>query len=354
MVTQPLPVRRPRHAEATAVAMPDAGSVTSPLPRARRRAWRPRGDGAMLRGACACSATPPTRCVVDARARRRRPPAARRRAAGRLLRAGDPARDRAARARASRCAGRRSPAPGFPIAGRGSDFAWSVTTAQGDNTDVFAEKLCEPTVVADYVSTTSARRCVPFTVQGRELRWSPGPADLLQGGRMTPYDGTIAHPALRARAGRSRPARSRGRPVRLHPRALVVSATRSTRPLGLSSSPTAAIERPARLPACDRAGQRLLQLVLRRREAHRLRAVGELPAPREGHRRRPADVGHAADSSGAARSAFAGCRRPSTPSAATSSRGTRSRRRAGARPTPTGSTAACTARSASSAGCAPR
>ncbi len=32
----------------------------------------------------------------------------------------------------------------FAVIGHGKDFAWSITTAQGDNTDTFAERLCEP------------------------------------------------------------------------------------------------------------------------------------------------------------------------------------------------------------------
>ncbi len=86
------------------------------------------------------------------------------------------------------------PGAGFPIAGRGADFAWSVTTAQGDNTDVFAEKLCEP----DGSRPTKASehyvrrgRCIPLSVQERSLDWTPGPADAAPGGRTTPYHATI-------------------------------------------------------------------------------------------------------------------------------------------------------------------
>ncbi len=86
------------------------------------------------------------------------------------------------------------PGAGFPIAGRGSDFAWSVTTAQGDNTDVFAERLCEPDGSAPTKRSghyVRRGRCVPFTVQERPLDWEPGPADALTGGRTTPYHATI-------------------------------------------------------------------------------------------------------------------------------------------------------------------
>ena len=36
------------------------------------------------------------------------------------------------------------PALGYVLIGRGRDFAWSATTAQSDNVDIFAEELCEP------------------------------------------------------------------------------------------------------------------------------------------------------------------------------------------------------------------
>ena len=36
------------------------------------------------------------------------------------------------------------PALGYVLVGRGRDFAWSATTAQSDNVDIFAEELCEP------------------------------------------------------------------------------------------------------------------------------------------------------------------------------------------------------------------
>lgn len=36
------------------------------------------------------------------------------------------------------------PALGYVLMGRGRDFAWSATTAQADNVDMFAEELCEP------------------------------------------------------------------------------------------------------------------------------------------------------------------------------------------------------------------
>ncbi len=82
----------------------------------------------------------------------------------------------------------------YPIAGRGRDFAWSVTTAQGDNADVFAERLCEPGGAAPTLRSTHYLRhgrCVPLAIQRRELSWSPGPADLLPGGRATPYATTL-------------------------------------------------------------------------------------------------------------------------------------------------------------------
>jgi acyl-homoserine lactone acylase PvdQ len=86
------------------------------------------------------------------------------------------------------------PGAGFPIAGRGGDFAWSVTTAQGDNTDVFAERLCNPGDSKPTLASTHyvrGSKCVAFTVQERPLDWAPGPSDALTGGRTDPYHATI-------------------------------------------------------------------------------------------------------------------------------------------------------------------
>ncbi len=69
----------------------------------------------------------------------------------------------------------------YPIAGRGPDYTWSVTTAQGDNTDIFAERLCEPDGSKPSKASTAyvrGKQCVPLQVQRRPLAWSPGPADL--------------------------------------------------------------------------------------------------------------------------------------------------------------------------------
>ncbi len=82
----------------------------------------------------------------------------------------------------------------YPIAGRGPSYAWSVTTAQGDNTDIFAERLCAPDggqVAADAMSYMRHGRCIPFTVQRRTLSWQPGAADLAAGTVPSPYSATL-------------------------------------------------------------------------------------------------------------------------------------------------------------------
>jgi acyl-homoserine lactone acylase PvdQ len=61
----------------------------------------------------------------------------------------------------------------YVLIGRGTDFAWSITTAQGDLADEFAEKLCRDSDHYRYRG-----RCRRFTHRTRSLHWEPGPADL--------------------------------------------------------------------------------------------------------------------------------------------------------------------------------
>ncbi|HKP90799.1 MAG TPA: penicillin acylase family protein [Thermoleophilaceae bacterium] len=61
----------------------------------------------------------------------------------------------------------------YVLIGRGTDFTWSITTAQGDLADEFAEKLC-----ANRDKYLYKGRCIPFAHRTRTLHWEPGPADL--------------------------------------------------------------------------------------------------------------------------------------------------------------------------------
>ncbi len=78
----------------------------------------------------------------------------------------------------------------YPIAGRGPDYAWSVTTAQGDNTDIFAERLCEADGGKPTTSSSSyvyKGRCLPLRVQRRPLAWTPGPLDVAADPAAAPF-----------------------------------------------------------------------------------------------------------------------------------------------------------------------
>jgi acyl-homoserine lactone acylase PvdQ len=74
----------------------------------------------------------------------------------------------------------------YVLIGRGQNFAWSITTAQGDLADEFAEKLCQD---ADHYQYKG--KCIPFTHRTRTLHWTPGPADLALDPTATPKTYTV-------------------------------------------------------------------------------------------------------------------------------------------------------------------
>ncbi len=68
----------------------------------------------------------------------------------------------------------------FPLIGHAGTFAWSGTTANGDNADTFAEQLCEPsgktpTTKSDYYLYRG--RCIAFTHRDQVLTTPTAPAD---------------------------------------------------------------------------------------------------------------------------------------------------------------------------------
>jgi acyl-homoserine lactone acylase PvdQ len=103
----------------------------------------------------------------------------------------------------------------FVLIGRGPRFAWSITTAQGDNSDTFAERLCEPGGGVPTIDSAHYRHrgeCRPLEVYDDEVRWSPGAADLAADPAAAPYRATFhtersVHGPIIARAT------VRGRPV---------------------------------------------------------------------------------------------------------------------------------------------
>jgi Penicillin amidase len=132
--------------------------------------------------------------------------------------------------------------------GRGRDYAWSATSAGQDNVDTFALDLCEPDGSAPTVDSMYYRfrgACLPIEVLERTNRWTPTPADQSPPGEQT----------LRAErtkmgliAGRGT---VRGKPVAF-----------------------------AKLPARGEQDRLHVQLVLRRRRAHRLLQLGGQPGAR--------------------------------------------------------------------------
>ena len=96
----------------------------------------------------------------------------------------------------------------YVLIGRGEGFAWSITTAQGDLADEFAEELCEPdgsepTPESDHYVYRG--RCRPLEQRTREIRWTPGPADYAadpaaQPGRWTVRTQLSAHGPIVGRA----------------------------------------------------------------------------------------------------------------------------------------------------------
>ncbi|MCW2501470.1 MAG: Penicillin amidase, partial [Frankiales bacterium] len=68
----------------------------------------------------------------------------------------------------------------FPLIGHTNGFAWSGTTANGDNADTFAEQLCEPAggaVTRDSDHYLYRGRCVLFTHRDQVLRTPLAPTD---------------------------------------------------------------------------------------------------------------------------------------------------------------------------------
>jgi acyl-homoserine lactone acylase PvdQ len=68
----------------------------------------------------------------------------------------------------------------WPLIGHGIDFAWSGTSANGDNQDTFVERLCNPdgsTPSASSTSYTYRGRCVPFTMRDQTVTTPLSPVD---------------------------------------------------------------------------------------------------------------------------------------------------------------------------------
>ena len=245
---------------------------------ARQRAAARRGDGTST----ASPAEARSNALLVSAPSRSRPPARRLRPADRLLRAADP--DGAGHPRAGHRRPRRGVVPGVNLyvqLGRGRDYSWSATSAGRDIIDTFAVELCEPggsppTLVPDALPVP---RPVPADrgARAHELlvpnAGRPTPRAARRCAKRTRTGSASSRPRRPSRASRS-PTRACARPT----------CTRSTRRAGSATSTTRTGSRRPRLPARGLEDRLHVQLVLRRRQAHRLLQLGQQPGAREGRR----------------------------------------------------------------------
>ena len=103
----------------------------------------------------------------------------------------------------------------YAVMGHNSALAWTTTTAQGDNTDTFAERLCEPGGAKPTIDSTNyvyRGKCIPLEQHDDPISWDPGPADLsadptVQSYRATFHTERSVHGPIIARG------KVRGKPV---------------------------------------------------------------------------------------------------------------------------------------------
>ena len=76
----------------------------------------------------------------------------------------------------------------YPLIGHGTDFAWSGTSANGDNQDTFAEVLCEPDGSEPTTASTHylyKGECIPFTTREQSVQTPVSPIDPQPSQRVT-------------------------------------------------------------------------------------------------------------------------------------------------------------------------
>ena len=248
----------------------------------------------------------------------------------------------------------------YPLIGHGKDFAWSGTSANGDNQDTFVERLCNPNGSAPSRRSTHyvyKGRCMPFVTRDQSVRTPFSIAD------PSAVPQTITYRTIRSVHGpvfayatvRGAPvALTKAKGVDFHELEAVLPFMRLA-----ENAPTDARSFARHHERLPRVGE----LVLRRRPRGRLHPVGPLSGAT-----RAAPTSTCRSTATAAATGSASTRTP-TPSArsrrsagrarsrrgaASSSRGTTRRRAAGARARPSGTTAPSTTPSCSSGGCATR
>ena len=253
--------------------------------------------GGLLAGLLAFPKAASNALLVSARESAERPPADGRRAAGRLLQPADPdggGRPRAGRRRQAGDRRRGASFVGINLyvqLGRGRDYAWSATSAGQDIIDTFARPDLRRRRHALPSSAASACRS---RCSSAPTRWH---ADAAATRRRR------ARETLRAErtklgivAGRGDRPRQAGA---LHQAALdLLPRGRLARPASWTSTRPRQITGPRDFQRAARDDRLHVQLVLRRRRAHRLLQLRREPGAREGHR--PQLPGRARSSSGRA------------------------------------------------------
>src|SRR5437588_11857040 len=76
----------------------------------------------------------------------------------------------------------------WPLIGHGIDYAWSGTSANGDNEDTFVERLCDPDGSRPSDASTHylyKGRCVPFVIRTQSVMTTTGPAQTSPPQRIT-------------------------------------------------------------------------------------------------------------------------------------------------------------------------
>ncbi len=175
--------------------------------------------------------------------------------------------------------------------GRGRDYAWSATSAGQDYTDTFALPLCEPNGRRPTINSMYYRYrgvCRQIEVIEKPLRWQSNLVD------PTPSGSETLHAERTLLGLGTARATIKGKPV-------IYVKLRATYGHEIDRAALAVeswndpnkIRGAARLPAPRRPDDLHVQLVLRRSQAHRLRARRRQPDPGQGGRQQPADVGQA-------------------------------------------------------------
>ena len=161
--------------------------------------------------------------------------------------------------------------------GHGRDYAWSATSAGQDIIDTFAVPLCDAT------HYRFRGQCLPIEVLERKNAWTPNLADQTPAGSETLH---AERTKLGLVAGRGT---YKGKPDALHGAALDLPARGR---LGHRLQPVQRARHDPLapgLPARGRQHRLHVQLVLHRRQAHRLLQLGQQPGAGEGHDRPAAD-----------------------------------------------------------------